>query len=209
MNTLTFPLMDTTTASNYNTIIDSYLLDNIGIDNQFISKNLSTGLQQHLLHLQQHNFLLQAGIGNSIEKDTHQKIRSDKIYWLDKKNNNQFETQFLQHIDVFIAYLNSSCYTSINSYEFHYAIYDEGAYYKKHKDQFKNDTNRKFSLIHYLNDDWIATDGGELMLYQDEHTKAIAPTAQKAVFFKSDEIEHEVLLTNKKRLSITGWLKSI
>jgi SM-20-related protein len=201
--------MEKKDGSIFNTLIDSYLLDNIGIDNHFISQKLSTGLQEHLLHLQQNNYLLQAGIGNNIVKDEFQKMRSDKIYWLDKKNNNKYETQFLQHIEVFIKFLNSTCYTSINSYEFHYAVYDEGTFYKKHLDRFKNDSSRKFSLIHYLNDNWVAADGGELMLYQTNDTHTITPTAQKAVFFKSDEIEHEVLLTNKKRLSITGWLKSI
>jgi SM-20-related protein len=29
----------------------------------------------------------------------------------------------------------------------------------------------------------------------------------KGVFFKSGELEHEVLLANKMRMSITGWLK--
>ena len=29
----------------------------------------------------------------------------------------------------------------------------------------------------------------------------------KTVFFKSSELAHEVLLTNKARMSITGWLK--
>jgi SM-20-related protein len=29
----------------------------------------------------------------------------------------------------------------------------------------------------------------------------------KSVFFKSSELVHEVLTTNKPRMSITGWLK--
>lgn len=200
--------MLTTLSNKFDTLIDSFLATNIGIDVQFITKELCHGLQQHLLQLQQSNNLIQAGIGNHLVKDTHQKMRSDTIYWLDKKNNNPFEIQFLQHIDAFVAYLNSTCYTGINSYEFHYAVYDTGAFYKKHIDQFKNDTNRKFSLIHYLNNDWNAGDGGELVLYQEDTPISISPSAQKAVFFKSNEIAHEVLMTNTKRLSITGWLKS-
>ncbi len=35
----------------------------------------------------------------------------------------------------------------------------------------------------------------------------LRPTQGKAVFFKSNELEHEVLLTNQTRISITGWLK--
>jgi SM-20-related protein len=88
-------------------------------------------------------------------------------------------------------------------------MYGQGSGYKKHKDQFKTDNNRKFSLICYLNDDWVASDGGELVIYQHDKPLTISPNAQKAVFFKSDEMEHEVLLANKSRMSVTGWLKRV
>ena len=32
------------------------------------------------------------------KKDANQKMRTDKIYWLDKKHDNLFENEFLQHI---------------------------------------------------------------------------------------------------------------
>jgi Rps23 Pro-64 3,4-dihydroxylase Tpa1-like proline 4-hydroxylase len=37
----------------------------------------------------------------------------------------------------------------------------------------------------------------------------IQPNAQTAVLFKSDETEHEVLIANQSRMSITGWLKQV
>jgi SM-20-related protein len=37
--------------------------------------------------------------------------------------------------------------------------------------------------------------------------QAIAPIQGKTVFFKSDELQHEVLVTNERRFSVTGWLK--
>jgi SM-20-related protein len=197
------------TNVKYDQLIDSFLLSNIGFDKEFITSDLSKGLQQNLIHLQQNNALQQANIGNDIVKNETQIIRKDKIFWLDKSHDNIFEQQFLHHIDQFVLYLNSTCYTGINSYEFHYAIYEKGAFYKKHKDQFKNNNNRKFSLIHYLNDDWLEGDGGELNLYQHDSTNTILPKSQSAIFFKSNEIEHEVLQTNRARLSITGWLKTM
>jgi SM-20-related protein len=86
-------------------------------------------------------------------------------------------------------------------------VYGQGCAYKKHKDQFKTDNNRKFSLICYLNDDGVAATGGQLVVYKNGEAQTISPNAQKEVFFKSNEMEHDALLTNKPMMSITGWLK--
>jgi SM-20-related protein len=193
---------------NHNdTLINSFINDNIGIDTNFLSAELSNGLQQNIEQLQANNKMISAGIGNNATMDTKQQMRGDKIYWLDKKHDNDFEQQFLQQIENFIERLNSTCYTGINGYEFHYALYEPGEGYKRHKDQFKNDNNRKYSLINYLNNDWIEEDGGQLLIYQNEQIQKIQPSSQTSVFFKSDELEHEVEKANKNRMSITGWLK--
>jgi SM-20-related protein len=191
----------------FDLLIDSYLDNKIGIDPGFMSKSLSEGLQQNILQLQKDQLMTVAGIGNEAEKDQHQKMRADKIYWMDKSHDNQYEQEFLQLAEDFIDRLNSTCYTGINGYEFHYAVYEEGSFYKRHRDQFQNDSNRKFSLINYLNDNWLEEDGGQLLVYQNEETQTIEPHAQTAVFFKSDEMEHEVSKANRSRMSITGWLK--
>ena len=193
----------------FNLLINSYVDNNVGIADHFLSKNLSDNLQQNIYDLQQQGKMKYAGIGNEKIADTNQQMRGDKIYWLDKRNNNINEQKFLDKVEDFIEHLNQTCYTGINDYEFHYAVYGQGSAYKKHRDQFKNDNNRKFSLICYLNDDWVAADGGELVIYKHDKPQTISPTAQKAVFFKSDEMEHEVLLANKCRMSITGWLKRV
>lgn len=151
--------------------------------------------------------LHQANIGNHSVKDETQKVRTDKIYWLDKSHENSFEKAFLLQMENFIERLNSTCYTGINAYEFHYAVYEVGTYYKKHMDQFKSNNQRKFSMISYLNTDWLLADGGNLIVYPNDIAQSITPNTQTTVFFKSDEMEHEVITTNKQRLSITGWLK--
>ena len=195
--------------NKFDLIIDSYLANNIGIDIDFLSEKLSAGLQQNIQQLQKDGMMTFAGVGNEIIMDTHQKIRGDKIYWMDKSHDNIFEQEFLQHIENFIERLNSTCYTGINGYEFHYAVYEEGTGYKRHKDQFKNDSNRKYSLINYLNSNWLDEDGGQLIIYQKDEIQKIQPQSQTAVFFKSAEMEHEVAKANRSRMSITGWLKSI
>ena len=193
----------------FDLLLDSYINNHIGIDNCFLSEALANGLQQNIVQLQKDELMTAAGIGNEEVKDAKQKMRGDKIYWLDKKHDNIYEQEFLQQIEDFIDHLNSTCYTGINAYEFHYAVYEEGSFYKRHKDQFKNDNNRKYSLINYLNRDWLEGDGGQLLVYQDETVQKILPRSQTAVFFKSDEIEHEVTKANRSRMSITGWLKRI
>ena len=194
-------------AQQFDILINSFIDNKVGITNNFLSENLSGNLQQNIQQLQQEGKMKFAGIGNDAIADTTQQIRGDKIYWMDKKNSNTIEQEFLTRVEDFIDHLNNTCYTGINDYEFHYAVYAQGSAYKKHKDQFKTDNNRKFSLICYLNDDWVAADGGQLVVYQNGEAQTISPNAQKAVFFKSDEMAHEVLLANKPRMSITGWLK--
>ena len=58
-------------------------------------------------------------------------------------------------------------------------------------------------------EDWLAADGGQLQVYQNETMQQIQPRSQTAVLFKSDETEHEVIKANRSRMSITGWLKIV
>ena len=193
--------------NQFDLLIDSYLDNKIGIDAGFLNEKLSKGLQQNILELHRDELMTAAGIGNDEVKDPRQKIRGDKIYWMDKNHSNIYEQEFLLQVEDFIDHLNRTCYTGINGYEFHYAVYEEGSFYKRHKDQFKNDSDRKYSLINYLNDNWLEEDGGQLLVYQNEVVQKISPQSQTAVFFKSDEMEHEVTMANRRRMSITGWLK--
>ncbi|MHA4893918.1 2OG-Fe(II) oxygenase [Pedobacter sp. PWIIR3] len=188
-------------------LIDTFIENRVGISNNFLSKNLSTGLQKRLHALNHGHLLLAAGTGNATVVSHDKKVRGDKIYWLDRKHNNAYENSFFDLIDQLVYELNSTCYTGITGYEFHYTLYEKGHFYKKHLDQFKNNTARKYSVIIYLNEDWTAADGGELRIHHADWLENIAPTNGKGVFFQSDELEHEVLVTHKSRLSITGWLR--
>ena len=148
-----------------------------------------------------------AGVGNNAKLHYDQLVRSDVIYWLDRTHNNPYENIFFDLMDAFVEYLNRTCYTGVTSYEFHYAYYDQGSFYKRHLDRFRDNKSRAFSMIMYLNEDWQAGDGGELVIYHEDHAQRISPLGGKCVFFKSDELEHEVLLNHKPRMSITGWLR--
>lgn len=192
----------------FETIIQSYVDTKLGVDEQFIDKTLAKNLSVRLLTLFETNLMIGAGTGDTANKQVDQLIRNDKIFWLDRSHDDESENAFLDHIDQFVTYLNSSCYTGITGYEFHFVLYEKGSFYKKHFDRFKNNGDRAFSVIIYLNPDWVLNDGGELCIHQNNTQQYISPENCKGVFFKSDELEHEVLVTNVPRLSITGWLKT-
>jgi SM-20-related protein len=192
---------------SFEELISSFIENKVGISKDFLSEELAGNLKNNLLRLYEEEELKSAGIGHFGTFTKNKEIRSDVIYWLDKKNNNPYEIEFFALIEEFIAYLNKECFTGIRSYEFHYALYKPGAFYKKHFDQFQDTNNRQFSMITYLNLDWDESDGGELKIYDEDTTQIISPTNRKTVFFKSNELEHEVLVTYKLRLSITGWLR--
>ncbi|MBK8348783.1 MAG: 2OG-Fe(II) oxygenase [Saprospiraceae bacterium] len=188
-------------------LIDSYIDDNVGIAEGFLNTGLASRLRTNLERLYKSNALNHAGTGNQ-SSVTHDKlVRSDKIYWLDKSHNDAVENEFFLVMDDFIRYLNETCFTGITGYEFHYAMYEKGSFYKRHVDRFRNDDSRLFSMITYLNPDWSEGDGGELCIYHADHKQQISPIDGKSIFFRSSDLEHEVLLTHVPRMSITGWLK--
>ena len=191
----------------YEALIQNLLGNDFGsVDNWFSEEELS-GLRKSLLNRYHAEEFKLAGIGNQINLQKDTTIRNDRILWLDKKEENPLEKVFFNRLDEFIEYLNHTCFTSIRDYEFHYAVYEEGSFYKKHVDQFNNDPRRKYSFILYLNEDWDIEDGGELVIYKNgKHI--VKPHGGTIVFFSSANIEHEVLPAKKQRLSLTGWLKT-
>jgi len=194
--------------NSFETLIATYIENKVGISEHFLSATLANNLKQNLIVLNEQSLLMDAGTGNAEAVAYDSSVRSDSIYWLDKKHNNEFENEFFAQIEAFIIYLNQTCYAGITGYEFHYSLYESGDFYLKHLDQFKNNPSRKYSMISYLNSNWHESDGGELLIHQTNNNQKIAPTQGKTVFFKSDELVHEVLVTQKTRMSITGWLKS-
>jgi SM-20-related protein len=192
----------------FESLIDSFIENKVGLADHFLSVSLAAQLKEKLMSLYASQQMQSAGIGNNALLLHDKLVRSDVIYWLDPAHDDPYENLFFELMDGFIRHLNSTCYTGITGYEFHYALYAKGSFYKKHLDQFRNDKSRVFSMIMYLNAAWQEHDGGELCVYHPDHVQVIEPRNGKCVFFKSNEMEHEVLLTQQPRLSITGWLKS-
>ncbi|MDQ3230484.1 MAG: 2OG-Fe(II) oxygenase, partial [Pseudobdellovibrionaceae bacterium] len=120
---------------------------------------------------------------------------------------------FFQAIRVWSRAVNQSLYLALNAFECHFACYEPGAFYQKHRDRFQADNGRRLSLVLFLNRNWKSEDGGELVIYNplhdDEILQVIPPTFGTLVIFDSERFPHEVRPTQRQRLSLTGWLKSI
>jgi SM-20-related protein len=192
----------------FETIVTGFLDTRVGLANNFLSHELAKHLRSNLLALHAKNRMQPSGIGNNTKLVKNELIRSDLIYWLDLKHDNTSENAFLGLIEEFVTHLNRTCYAGITGYEFHYTLYDKGTFYKRHSDQFHDNKNRAFTMIIYLNIGWKIEDGGQLCIYHLNEIQTINPIDGSCVFFKSSELEHEVLLSNTQRLSITGWLKT-
>ena len=132
--------------NNFDSLVNSFLLSNVGLTTDFLSTELSTHLKENLLNLFSENQLKPAGIGNNLKLTKDNLVRSDVIYWLDRNHNDEFENAFFDIMDEFVSYLNHSCYTGIVGYEFHYALYGKGTFYKRHLDQFNDNNSRAWNF---------------------------------------------------------------
>ncbi len=83
----------------FDSIIDSYLEHKVGIVENFLTPSLSNHLKDNLHVLYRQNQLLDAGTGNEIEVNHDKKIRSDKIFWLDRIHQNKYENDFFDLMD--------------------------------------------------------------------------------------------------------------
>jgi len=197
----------------YERIIENILAQQYCIVEDFFTDGEVSLLRQSLIEKHEEDAFKKAAIGNRVNEIIVKSIRGDVILWIDELNANEAEMSFFNKVNNLVNYLNKTCFLGILQKEFHYALYPEGTYYKRHIDTFQNDDRRKLSIVCYLNEDgWLPENGGELVLYLNENgeetEKVIYPFPGRVVIFESQIIEHEVKPVNKERMSITGWLKT-
>lgn len=197
----------------YERIIENILAQQYCIVEDFFTDGEVSLLRQSLIEKHEEDAFKKAAIGNCVNEIIVKSIRGDVILWIDELNANEAEMLFFNKVNNLVNYLNKTCFLGILQKEFHYALYPEGTYYKRHIDTFQNDDRRKLSIVCYLNEDgWLPENGGELVLYLNENgeetEKVIYPFPGRVVIFESQIIEHEVKPVNKERMSITGWLKT-
>ncbi|MCB9558544.1 MAG: 2OG-Fe(II) oxygenase [Deltaproteobacteria bacterium] len=194
----------------FETLIGGVFERGYGLTEGFVAASTVEGLRQRLLTHRRNGEMYPAGVGRHFDFQHNAKVRGDVIRWIDNDSPAPDECDWLAAVGGFISYLNRSCYTGLCDFEFHYASYQRGSGYARHLDQFRDDKRRKFSLLLYLNDNWTDSDGGELVLYpEDAEPVVVAPLGGRVVFFRSDQLAHEVRPSlSRERLSLAGWLKA-
>ena len=146
-------------------------------------------------------------IGRGITEKRISEIRGDEILWLEKETLTESQKTYFQFLEQLREHLSNYFRIGLPWFECHLATYPIGSFYTKHFDQFRETNNRIFSVILYLNEDWKPEDGGQLRVYNERGFADIEPKMGRIVCFRSDMIEHEVLITSRPRFSITGWLR--
>ena len=134
-------------------------------------------------------------------------IRGDKILWMEESTLTPYQQLYFSFLDELRTHLSNYFRIALPWQECHLAAYPEGSFYTRHFDQFRETNNRIFSTILYLNEYWKENDVGQLRVYNDTSHQDIGPLFGRFVCFRSDVVEHEVLVTAKPRFSITGWIR--
>lgn len=172
----------------------------------FLSPEEAMGIRREIEMVQSTKGFRRAAIGKLDQQQVDTGQRGDFISWIDSTHPLPFTRLYLDRMSELVIELNRNFYLGIQDFECHYAHYPPGSFYKKHVDRHKNGSPRRVSTVLYLNTDWLEQDGGELRIYSDEEAfRTILPQLGTLALFLS-ELEHEVIITSRDRMSITGWM---
>ena len=155
--------------------------------------------------------LRSARVGHNVGVQVNPELRSDDTRWLAHAPDDASERDAVSSVNALRAHLNEALFLGAQEAELHFARYAPGAFYRTHRDRFRDDDARLLSLVFYLNDEWPDDAGGELVLYADDDSGTVItrvqPRAGTMVCFLCDRFPHEVLPANRERYSLTGWLR--
>jgi len=145
-----------------------------------------------------------AGVGAGAERAVRPDIRGDRICWFDSPDG-AAEQAMSASLEALRVGFNRELMLGLNELELHYAQYPPGAGYRRHLDRSPQGVERTVTVVVYLNDDWGAGDGGELVIATGAGERSVLPVAGTLVVFLSARFEHEVRAARRERLSLTGW----
>ena len=180
----------------------------------FVDEGFRKALLKEQIDLLNQGQFTKAAIGKGDQRQVRTEIRSDEVLWMDSTALSPLQAIFWEKVAEVQQVLNRRCFLGLKSFEGHFARYPIGSFYKRHLDQFHAVPHRIVTLILYLNESWTEADGGQLRMYfpqedGSERMEDVLPLGGRLVVFMSEEIPHEVLPTQKDRISITGWLRNI
>lgn len=172
---------------------------------------LPEGLADDLLlqlHAMSEQKFSPAGIGRDHEQMLNRFVRKDTICWI--TGESAAGRRWLDWTGALQAYLNYRLFLGLFSFESHFAHYAEGAFYRRHLDAFKGESNRVLSIVAYLNPAWLSDDGGELVIYPEKGAMdgiRVTPAFGTLALFLSEDFEHEVMPARRDRYSVAGWFR--
>lgn len=177
------------------------------VSDSIFPKGFTESLYAYSLQIHEEGRTRTASVGRGLQKQRIEEIRGDHISWI----NNWTETPELQIYGEFLEEmrqtLGQQLLIALKRFEVHFALYPEGAFYKKHIDQHKETRHRQISCVYYLSP-WKEGNGGELRIFPKEKAAfEIEPRQGRFVCFLSGELPHEVLKTYAIRSSLTGWFR--
>ena len=196
------------TQSLYDQIADALVDTGYLILPSALPETLAQELYAHLRAHDDDDFQ-RAGIGREQDHQLHGQIRRDQIRWLGR--NQTIEAAYLNWMEGLREGLNRRLFMGLFDYEAHFAHYPPGAFYKRHLDAFRGQTNRILTTVLYLNPDWQESQGGELLIWPDPDSDqvmaSVVPRMGTLVIFLSEQFPHEVLPATDDRYSIAGWFR--
>ncbi len=180
----------------------------------FITPLLATELARECNAQNLASLLTPASVGHGAQRQHAELIRGDHTNWFDPLAMSVAQSEFWDQMQALRRSLNQRLLLGLEAFETHYALYPPGSRYRRHRDRFRDDDLRVLSMVCYLNEDWLESDGGALRLYLHalqtdapaaEIFRDIFPHAGTLIVFLSAEFEHEVLPATRNRLSMAGW----
>ncbi|MBA4503683.1 2OG-Fe(II) oxygenase [Marinobacterium marinum] len=192
----------------YDQIADALVDNGYIILPSALPETLTGNLYRHLQALNDQQFQ-RAGIGREQDHQLHGEIRRDTIRWLGQQQ--AVEAEYLNWMEGLREGLNRRLFMGLFDYEAHFSHYRAGAFYKRHLDAFRGQTNRVLTTVLYLNRDWHSRQGGELLIWpepdSDKVIETVVPQMGTLVIFLSEQFPHEVLPATTDRYSIAGWFR--
>ncbi len=192
----------------YDQIADALVDNGYIILPSALPETLTSDLYQHLQALNAQQFQ-RAGVGREQDHQLHGGIRRDEIRWLGRQQ--AIEAEYLDWMEGLREGLNRRLFMGLFDYEAHFSHYRAGAFYKRHLDAFRGQTNRVLTTVLYLNPDWNEQQGGELLVWpepdSDRAIETVVPQIGTLVIFLSEQFPHEVLPAATDRYSIAGWFR--
>lgn len=116
---------------------------------------------------------------------------------------------YLRWMECLRVALNRELFLGLAEFEAHYAHYPPGTFYKKHVDRHCDSNARVISVVFYLNNDWSAEAGGELLMHGEggQPLFSVSPKGGTLLLFTSEDMPHEVRAATRERWSIAGWFR--